>query len=86
MTNSKRLAELGIAWSQFNAANALEKNKRPHRNSEDSGSEYDPALDDTDGGDLMDVDNAKVTFLHLVMASLVVFLLMQYKLFAHFGD
>jgi hypothetical protein len=79
MTNSKRLAELGIAWSQFNAANALEKNKRPHRNSEDSGSEYDPALDDTDGGDLMDVHSAKVTFLHLVMVSLVVFLLMQYK-------
>jgi hypothetical protein len=86
MTNSKRLAELGIAWSQFNAVNALEKNKRPDRNSEDSGSEYDPALDDTDVGDLMDVDSAKVTFLHLVMASLVVFLLMQYKFFAHFGD
>jgi hypothetical protein len=79
MTNSKRLVELGIAWSQFNAANALEKNKRPHRKSEDSGSEYDPALDDTDGGDLMDVHSAKVTFLHLVMVSLVVFLLMQYK-------
>jgi hypothetical protein len=85
MTNSKRLAELGIAWSQFNAVNALEKNKRPDRNSEDYGSEYDPTLD-TDGGDLMDVDSAKVTFLHLVMASLVVFLLMQYKFFAHFGD
>jgi hypothetical protein len=35
---------------------------------------------------LMDVDSAKVTFLHLVMASLVVFLLMQYKFIAHFGD
>lgn len=63
MTNSKRLEQLGISWiaSQLNTAMAPEKNKRPHRNSEDSGSEYDPTLDDdTGGGDMMDVDSDKV--------------------------
>ncbi|CAN6244118.1 unnamed protein product [Urochloa humidicola] len=64
MRNSKRMDDLGIHWtaSEFNTSMGVEKNKkRPHRNREDSGSEYDPTLDDTGGEDLMDVDSAKTS-------------------------
>ncbi|CAN6328774.1 unnamed protein product [Urochloa humidicola] len=62
MSNSKRMAQLGIPWLAHDLKRdmAPEKNKRPCRNSEDSGSEYDPTLDDT-GGDLLDVDSAKTS-------------------------
>ncbi|CAL5058495.1 unnamed protein product [Urochloa decumbens] len=63
MSNSKRMEELGISWiaQDLHRAMAPEKRKRPCRNSEESGSEYDPTLDDTNARDLMDVDSAKTS-------------------------
>ncbi|CAN6216561.1 unnamed protein product [Urochloa humidicola] len=64
MSNSKRLDELGIPWLASDIKKAMaapEKSKRPRRNNENSGSEYDPTLDDTVGEDLMDVDSAQTS-------------------------
>ncbi|KAK3149781.1 hypothetical protein QOZ80_3AG0222680 [Eleusine coracana subsp. coracana] len=62
MSNSKRMEQLGVTYaaSELNRYMGAKKNKRPRSNSEDSGSDYDPTLDDS-VGDLMDVESAKET-------------------------
>ncbi|KAG2604107.1 hypothetical protein PVAP13_4NG045260 [Panicum virgatum] len=64
MANSARLRELGVSGfsSIFpnNSGTAVNKKNAKHRDNEDSGSEYDPSQDDTDQGDLIGDDNAKV--------------------------